>query len=143
MKAQKRIAAEILKCSRKRVVFDSSKLDEIKEAITKEDIRKLINSNSITKAQKKGVSRTRAKKRAEQKRKGRKHGQGTRKGKRTARLKRKDAWKNRIRLQRKFLKELKEKGKISKKEYRSVYKKAKGGFFRSRRHLKLLIGEQK
>jgi large subunit ribosomal protein L19e len=56
LKVQKRIAAEILKCSPKRVTFDTESLDEIKEAITKEDLRGLISSGAIAKKSAKGVS---------------------------------------------------------------------------------------
>ena len=142
MKGQKRLAAKVLKCSPKRVVCDSSRMDEIKEAITKADVRKLIKSGAIIKLPARGISRARARITADQVRKGRKRGQGSRKGKRTSRLRKKDAWKNRVRLQREFLRELKEKGKVG-KDYRKLYLKIKGGFFRSKRHMKLLIGEQK
>ena len=42
LKPQKRIAAQVLKCSPKKIVFDTEKLSEIKEAITKQDIKTLI-----------------------------------------------------------------------------------------------------
>ena len=35
---QKRLAANVIGCSEKRVVFDPSRLEDIKEAITKTDI---------------------------------------------------------------------------------------------------------
>ena len=142
MKGQKRLAADILKCSPKRLIFDSSRMEEIKEAITKADVRKLIKSKAIIRIPKRGISRARARETAGQVRKGRKHGQGSRKGKRKARIRKKDEWKSRVRLQRNFLRELKKNGKIG-KDYRKLYLKIKGGFFRSKRHMKLLIGEQK
>ena len=49
MKTQKRLAAYILKCSPKKVKFDETKLEEIKEAITKADIRGLIAQGIIRK----------------------------------------------------------------------------------------------
>ena len=54
---QKRIAADILGCSKKRVVFDQERLSDIKEAITKADLRGLVSEGAIHKVQKKGVSR--------------------------------------------------------------------------------------
>lgn len=141
LKTQKRLAAQVLKCSEKRVIFDTSLLEDIKESITKADIRGLVNDGAIVKKQKKGVSRGRARKRAVQRRKGRQQGPGSRKGKRTARLPRKRAWINSIRSQRKLIKELKDKSIITKKDYRLIYMKCKGGFFRSRRHIKLYIKE--
>ena len=44
---QKRLAAQLLKCSEKRIRFDPDKLSDIKEAITKIDIRGLINDKVI------------------------------------------------------------------------------------------------
>lgn len=139
--SQKRIAGKLLKCSPKRVKFDTEHLEEIKESITKADLRSLIKDNTIQKIHKKGVSRVRAKKAANQKKKGRRKGIGSRKGKSTARLPSKEKWINAIRLQRKFIKELRDKGIISKKDYGDLYNKTKGGFFRSKSHIKLFIEE--
>ncbi|MCX6710639.1 MAG: 50S ribosomal protein L19e, partial [Candidatus Woesearchaeota archaeon] len=110
LKVQKRIAANILKCSPKRVHFDTERLDEIKEAITKQDLRALISSGAIVKKSKSGVSRGRARKILIQKRKGRQRNAGSIKGKHGARLPQKKSWMNKVRLQREFLKELKKKG---------------------------------
>ena len=142
LKIQKRLAAEILKCSQKKIVFDSSNLKDIKEAITKIDIKALIANKIIWLKPAKNTSRGRARKIAEQKRKGRRKGAGRRKGKRSARMPKKESWKIKIRTQRKLLKELRDKEIIRKKEYQVLYKKAKGGFFRSRRHIKLYIEER-
>jgi large subunit ribosomal protein L19e len=139
---QKRLSSRILKTGEKRVKFDPNRLDEVKEAITAADLRGLISEGAITAEQKTGTSRGRARKIAEQKKKGRRKGQGSRKGKATARTGRKDTWIIKIRLQRKVLSELKEKGKISQATYTLLYRKAKGGFFRSKRHLTVYIEEQ-
>ena len=42
LKIQKRLAAQILKTSKNNIQLDSSRLEEIKEAITKADIKSLI-----------------------------------------------------------------------------------------------------
>lgn len=139
--SQRRIAADILKCSAQRIRFDEEALESISEAITKEDLRVLIKEGVISKKPIKGQSRVRANKRLVQKRKGRRSGPGSHKGKKTARLPSKEAWMNRIRAQRKLLRELKQEKQISDKDYRSLYRKAKGGFFRSRRHINLYIDE--
>ena len=91
----------------------------------------------------KGVSRGRAKKHQSQKSKGRRKGAGSRKGKANARLSDKQKWMNKIRLQRQFLNDLKSKDKLEKETYKDLYRKAKGGFFRSKRHVKLYITEHK
>ncbi len=138
---QKRIAAAVLKSSEKRVWFDPEKLSEIKEAITKHDIASLINRGVIGVRPKKGVSRGRARKIMVQKSKGRRKGSGSRKGKATARAPLKEAWMNRVRLQRELLKELRDKKLITVKSYHELYSKSKGGFFRSRRHIKIYMQE--
>lgn len=141
LKLQKKLAANVLKCSPKRVVFDTEKLDEIKKAIRKVDIRGLVGQGIIWKNPAKGVSRARANYLAGQVSKGRRRGHGSRKGKKTARLPAKREWINRIRAQRETLSYLKENKKISNDVYKDMYMKAKGGFFRSRRHLLLYIKE--
>jgi large subunit ribosomal protein L19e len=132
---QKRLAARLLKASEKRVKFDPDRLDEIKESITKVDIRGLVKDKAIWAVQKKGISRGRVYKR--------KHGHGSRKGKKTARTPKKITWMRKIRLQRRFIKELHDKGMIVNKAYRELYLKSKGGFFRSKRHIKIYIEEHK
>lgn len=142
VKTQKRLAADVLKCSKKRVRLDNSKLSEIKESITKADLRGLIIDGTISKLQKKGSSRIRARKIKLQKTKGRQKGHGSRKGKKGARTSSKKVWINKVRKQREFLKSLKLKGMLSSEIYRQLYMKIKGGYFRSLRHLKLFITEK-
>lgn len=143
MRTQKRMAAQILKCSEKRIWFDEESLDDIKEAITKADIRSLIKEGLIKRKRVKGISKVRVRKRKQQKRRGQRRGLGKRKGKATARLPKKRAWMNKMRIQRRFLKELRDKKLIKESTYRELYNKAKGGFFRSKRHLKMYITENK
>jgi len=140
---QKRISASVLKCSIKRVKLNPDRLKDVKEAITKTDIRSLVSQGVIKSIQKKGVSRVRAKKTHIQKTKGRQRGKGKRKGTAKARTPKKRDWMNKIRLQRRFLKELKEKNLITIKVNRMLYLKATGGFFRSRKHLKNYLDEHK
>jgi large subunit ribosomal protein L19e len=143
MKIQKRLASQVLDVSQKRVKFDVQRLADIKEAITKTDIRQLVSEKAITKVQEKGVSRGRARKIKTQKAKGLRKGAGSRQGKATARLPRKESWMNKIRSQRKFLIELREKELVTLGTYRIIYLKCKGGFFRSTRHIKLYLEEHK
>lgn len=142
-KTRKRIAARILKCSPKRVWLDPKELPNIKEALTRSDLRGLIHDGIITKIKKKGVSRARARERHIKKRKGQRSGPGKRKGKATARTPKKLEWMNTIRLQRTFLRELRGKSLIDTTTYRELYRKCKGGFFRSKRHLTIYLNEHK
>jgi large subunit ribosomal protein L19e len=132
-----------MKASSKRVRFDNERLADIKEAITKTDVRQLINEGAIQKIQARGVSRARARKIKVQKSKGKRKGPGSRKGKATSRLGRKDSWIIKIRSQRTFIAELKEKKIIADDTYRMLYRKTKGGFFRSTRHIKLYLEDNK
>ena len=125
---QKRLAASVLKCSVKRIALDNTKLDEIKEAITKDDIRSLIKNKTIIRKPVKGTSQVRARKRHKQRKKGRQKGYGKRKGTPNARMSLKGKWIKRVRLQRKFLRELKDKEIISTQNFRMLYLKSKGGF---------------
>ncbi|MFT4305061.1 MAG: 50S ribosomal protein L19e [Candidatus Woesearchaeota archaeon] len=141
LKVQKRLASSILKRSKKKISIDNTKLEDVKEAITRFDIKTLINDGTIKVKPVKGPSKVRTRKLKEQKKKGRRKGQGSRKGKATARLSKKETWMIKIRNQREFLKELKDKKLIENKIYRDLYNKTKGGYFRSKRHIKLYIDE--
>ena len=133
LRSQKRLAAKILKCGIDRVKIKQDK--EVEEALTREDIKRLINKGLITKIQKKGTSRLGAKKTREQKKKKRRKGPGSRKGSVGARKKKKELWMKRIRALRRLLKELRDKDKIEKKTYTKLYLMAKGNMFRSKKHL--------
>lgn len=137
VKYQRRLAADILKCGEDRVWIDDTMLDEVVEAITREEIRKLINNDVIKKKPVKGNSRGRIRYKQSQKKKGRKKGHGTRKGKKTAREPSKDSWKKRIRSIRRELRHLRDEGYIDKSTYRTFYNKAKGGTFDNRADLVL------
>ncbi len=145
---QKRLAAKVLGASKKRVKIDLPMLeslgisiDDFKQSITKADIRGYINKKVIYATQKKGVSRGRARQTHAQKVKGRQRGVGSRKGTKNARLPKKGTWMKKIRGQRNLIKELRDKEIISNKDFWELYGKAKGGFFRSRRHLKIFAEE--
>jgi large subunit ribosomal protein L19e len=142
LKIQRRLAAGLLKCSENRIVFDNTRLEDIKEAITKADIKSLIANKVITRRPLVGTSRARARVRKKQKRKGKRRGLGSRKGTKTARLPKKKAWVIKIRVQRALIRLLREKGVITTQGYHELYNKAKGGFFRSKRHIKMYIEER-
>ncbi|MFX0056767.1 MAG: 50S ribosomal protein L19e [Candidatus Heimdallarchaeota archaeon] len=131
LKAQKRIAAEILKCGENRIYFDPYLIEDIRMAITREDIRNLIKEGVIKKAYKKGISKYRKNLRHERKKKGRARGLGKRKGSKYARNPKKIAWMKKIRPQRRELKKLRDRKLITTPTYRKLYKNAKGGMFNS------------
>lgn len=143
LKLQKKLAGSVLGCSSKRVRFLPEALEQVKDAITKLDLKALINDGLVFNIPKRSNSRFNARKRQGQRSKGLQKGFGRRKGKNTARLPSKEDWVKKIRVQREFLKELKDKGMLDVKAYRNLYRKSSGGFFRSRRHIKIYMNEHK
>ena len=129
--AQKRLAADILDVGENRVWLDPGEQEEIAEAITRDDIRELVDEGIIRAKDAKTNSRGRARERAEKRSYGHQTGAGSRKGKAGAREARKDDWVARIRAQRARLKELREQGTIDRTQYRELYNKASGGEFDS------------
>jgi len=138
---QRRLAASLMNIGKTKVVFKSDSLDEIGKAITRDDVRSLIQKGLITKSTNPEQSKFRIRKKLMQKRKGRRNNPGSRKGSKNSRLNSKTSWISRIRIQRGILKILRGKNVLSGKDYQDLYKKSKGGFFRSRRHLKLYLSE--
>ncbi len=139
---QRRLAAQLLKCSPHRVRFDPERLGDIKEAITKADLRGLIGEGAVAERPVAGISRARARKFARKKQRGQRRGQGSRKGRRGARLNKKEAWIAKIRSQRRLIRGLLAESRIDQQTYRSLYTKAKGGFFRNVRNIRLYLDER-
>ncbi len=139
--AKRRMAASLLKCGVGRVRFGPAHLHDVKEAITKADLRLLVTDGVVTTKPLAVTSRVRARKIHAQKRKGLRRGSGSRKG--SSSRHHKESWMARVRAQRDFIKELKEKGLVAVQTYRQLYRKVKGGFFRSRRHIKLFLDDKR
>jgi large subunit ribosomal protein L19e len=140
---QRRLASDILKAGASRIWIDPKSDEEVSKAITREDVRGLIVRNIIQLKPKQGVSRGRAKLLAEQRKKGRRKGQGQRKGRANARTPEKRTWMNKIRALRQMLTISHNKGTVTSKEYRALYMKTKGNFFRNRAHLKSYLEKMK
>lgn len=139
---QKALASRALGVSKKRIKFDTSSDENkkaLKEIISRDDVRALLEDKVILKKDKKGNSRTRANNILAQKKKGRRQGHGSRKGTANARFNGKSKWMIKIRALRAMLKKLKLEGRLDTKTYRELYKKCKGNFFRSKRHLGLYM----
>jgi len=136
IRAQKRIAAKILKCGVSRIWVDPARIGDVSQAITAYDIRKLILRGVIKAKPKIGLSTYRRKHIIKQKKKGRRRGTGSKKGRIGTRFSRKKSWINRVRAQRTLLKELRFGNKIDKATYKMLYRKSKGGFFRGKSHMK-------
>ena len=129
---QRRVAARLLKCGLDRVWVDDRPeyQERIDEAVTRDDVRHLIVQKFIRKHQKKGISRGRARHRDAQRAKGRQRGHGK------ARTPKKEAWMTRIRALRDELRGLRVTGMLTASQYRHYYRRAKGGMYNSRAHLR-------
>jgi large subunit ribosomal protein L19e len=135
LKTQKRMAADVMDVGKGRVWIDPDEQEKVDEAITRKDIRNLIEGGTIQKKDEKGTSKGRAKHIKKQKKKGRRKGQGSRKGKKSARKSDKKKWMEKIRAIRNRLKEMRDEGEITSDQYRELYDMSKGGFFRDTKHL--------
>jgi len=136
LKNQRRLASAVMKCGVHRVWLDPEREDDIADAISREDIRGLIEGGAIAAKPKKGVSRGRARKLAAQRSYGHRKGAGRRKGAKYARFPRKRQWISKIRAIRSELRTLRGSGEIDSHLYRIMYRKAAGGQFRSVAHMK-------
>ncbi|AGB30804.1 50S ribosomal protein L19e [Natrinema mahii] len=135
LSAQKRLAADVLDVGENRVWLDPDAQGDIAEAITRDEIRELVDEGRIQADEPSGNSRGRARERNAKRAYGHQKGQGKRRGKKGARQNEKDEWQDKIRAQRRKLRELRDKGELSPTQYRELYKKAGGGEFRSVRYL--------
>ncbi len=131
---QKRLAAKILGVGVSRIWLDPTKQDEIKKAITRADIKKLIEKGYIK------ALPTKIKKPKQKKKK--KRGPGSRKGGTYSIISRKERWILTVRPLRRYAKELLEKGLITKQVYKKIYRLIKGGMFRSRAHLRIYLRQR-
>ncbi|HIQ51587.1 MAG TPA: 50S ribosomal protein L19e [Nautiliaceae bacterium] len=127
---QRRLAAEVLGVGVNRIWIDPSKENEIKQAMTKDDIRMFIQEGAIKVRPFEGVSRVRAR---EREKKDKRRGPGSKKGKKTSLYPKKKAWMDKIRAIRFYLRLLKERGVLNKSLYRDLYRKASGGMFNSKK----------
>jgi large subunit ribosomal protein L19e len=133
------MAADVLDVGKSRVWFDPEAQGEIAEAITREDIRDLVDQGTIRAKDAKSNSRGRARERAAKRDYGHRTGAGSRKGKAGARQDGKSDWASRIRAQRRRLRELRSDGVLEPSDYRELYDKASGGEFENVDRLEAFI----
>ena len=126
----------------KRIKFDVDHLDDIADAITRQQIRSLITANTIRIEQIVGTSRGRAQEKKIQKSK-RGATQGSKKGRKGARVGKKEVYVTKVRSLRRRLKIAKERKEITNKNFWEIYKKINGNTVRNIAHLRMLIEEIK
>ena len=140
LKSKKQLVSRIVGVGVNRVRFDNDHLDDIADAITRDDIRSLITANTITIKSFTGTSRGRAKTKKIQKSK-RGATQGSKKGRKGAREGKKTVYVNKVRALRYVLKIAKDRKEIDNDTFKSIYKKIGGNTIRNRAHLRSIISE--
>ena len=142
LKSKKRLVSRIVGVGVNRVRFDNDHLDDVADAITRDDIRSLITANTISIKSFKGTSRGRAKIKKIQKSK-RGATQGSKKGRKGARVGKKSVYVNKVRALRYILKIAKDRKEITNDVFKIVYKKIRGNTIRNKAHLRTVIEEVK
>ncbi len=131
LSAQRRLAADVLDVGKNKVWLDPDRQGDIADAITREDVRDLVDEGVIQAKEARGNSRGRARERQAKQAYGHQSGAGSRRGPAGGRSDPTDEWRSRIRAQRKRLKELRDAGELDSATYRDLYAKAGGGEFDS------------
>ena len=140
LKLKKHLVSRIAGVGVNRVRFDNDHLDDIADAITRDDIRSLMTANTITVKSFKGTSRGRAKTKKIQKAK-RGTKQGSKKGRKGAREGKKTVYVNKVRALRYILKIAKDRKEIDNNVFKAIYKKIGGNTVRNKAHLRTIINE--
>ena len=131
---KKRIVSDLLGVGMSRVRLDPEATEQLQDAITRESIRGWLSAGFIWVEPKKGNSRGRLRLR-KMKRKQRGLGQGSKKGAQGSRVGKKSVWVARVRMLRRILKVKRDRGDISKQDFKKLYLQVKGAQIRTRKRL--------
>ncbi len=142
LRAKKRLVSRVTGVGVHRIRFDSDHLDDIADAITRQNIRSLITANTISFKPVRGTSRGRAQHKKEQRAK-RGTKQGSKHGRKGARVGKKSVYVAKVRSLRYVLKVAKDREEVTNEEFWTLYKKVGGNTVRNKAHLRTLIEEAK
>ena len=131
---KKRMVSEVLGVGKSRVRLDPEASEQLQDAITRESIRGWLSAGFIWVEPKKGNSRGRVRLRR-MKRKRRGLGQGSKKGAQGSRVGKKSVWVAQVRMLRHILKVKRDRGDISKQDFKKLYLQVKGAQIRTRKRL--------
>ena len=142
LKAKKRLASRVIGVGVNRIRFSEDHLEDVANAITRDEIRSLITANTITVRSFTGTSRGRARtKRAQRHKRG--TTQGSKQGRKGARVGKKEVYVAKVRALRRLLKIAKIRKDITNPEFWTLYKKVGGNTVRNKAHLRALVEETK